>query len=104
MGANMDRHRDMMAQHGQMMAEHESLIAEMKASDATINGLVSQLKTAPQAQKVELLTDIVTRMAAQQTKLHDGMDKMHQMMGAGGMCPCMMDGEGSTAEAPLQQK
>ena len=106
-GPNRDQHHQMMAEHGQM-------IADMKAADAAIAELTTKLKTVPQTGKIDLLADIVTRLAAQQTKLHEGIGQMHQammsqgssMMDTGGMCPCMTkeNNDGKTAEQSMNQK
>ncbi len=101
-GSMMDRNQ-MMTQHNEMMAEHGKMMADLKATDAALTDLVAKLKAAPQAQKVDLLADIVTRMVTQQTALHAEMDKMHQtmmtrkmsMMGA--KCPCMMNDTDDTS-------
>src|SRR4051812_33824918 len=77
----MGEHHGMISgQRGEMMAEHEKMLAEMKAGDTAIAELIAKLKSAPQTQKTDLLTEIVTRLAAQQAALHTGMEKMHQMM------------------------
>lgn len=94
-------HAKMMASRDQMMAEHAKMLADLKAKDAEIATLLSQLKAASPDQKVTVLSDIVTRMAAQQTTLHAGIERMHQMMKEGGACPCMDDsGEKPTTEEP----
>ena len=100
-------HAKMMAAHDQMMAEHAKMIADLKAKDAEIATLVTQLNSASADKKVNLLADIVTRLSAQQATLHSGMDSMHQMMGKrglsmmgkGGTCPCMED----SAEKPVKE-
>ncbi len=112
-GSMSDQKRSVREQHAKMLEAHGKMIAEMKASDAAIADLVTKMKSAPQAQKVDLLADIVTRLVDQQTTLHAEMDKMHQMMttgsmpmiGEGAMCPCMMDDAGEKpSQNPAEQK
>jgi hypothetical protein len=102
-GMRTHDHAKMMADHTQMMAEHTKMLADLKAKDAEIATLLTQLKAASPDQKVTVLSDIVTRMAAQQTTLHAGIERMQPMMKQGGMCPCMDDSDEkpTTAEPQL---
>jgi len=95
-----------------MMAEPAKMIADLKAKDAEIATLLTQLGSAPAIKKVNLLADIVTRLAAQQTILNAGIDSMHQMMAKHGtsmmrrdvMCPCMDNTEEKPMKAPAPLK
>lgn len=104
-------HAKMMAAHDQMMADHAKMIADLKAKDAEIATLLTQMNSATADKKVNLLADVVTKLAAQQTTLHTGMESMHQMMekygmsmGQGGMCPCVDDSDEKPMKTPAPQK
>jgi len=105
-------HAKMMSDDKKMMAEPAKMIADLKAKDAEIATLLTQLNSAPADKKVNLLADLVTRLAAQQTTLHAGIKSMHQMMekhgasmmGKGGMCSCMDDSKEKPMKAPAPLK
>lgn len=96
-----DRHQIMMRQ----------MMQTMKANDADLAARVETLKGVPKDKKVEVLSDIVSRMVQQRADLTAHMEKMQRQMmhGGGGLCihrqgtlmapPPMMRGmEGSNDE------
>ncbi len=83
-GTMAERHQAMQAQREKMMAEH-------KTQDTELQAQLAKIKSAPQAQKLDLLTAVVTRMVEQRTAMHAHMDKMmNQMMATMPMEPGSM--------------
>jgi hypothetical protein len=73
---------DMMAVHQQMM----QMMAEMKAADAKLDQLVSQMNAAKGQPKISAIAEVVNELAKQQKMMHEHMGTMHdQMMSGGGM-------------------
>ena len=69
---------------------HEQMMAEMKAGDAKLDALVTQMSTAAGSAKVDAVAAVVTELVRQQKAMHQHMGQMHsQMMGRG-----MMGGRG----------
>ncbi len=70
----------MMTSDGTMLDQHRKMMADMTAQDAELTELVARMNKAPQAQKIDLLADIVTRLVAQQTARHTRMQNMRAAM------------------------
>jgi hypothetical protein len=70
----------MMTSDGTMLDQHRKMMAEMTAQDAELTELVARMNKAPQAQKIDLLADIVSRLVAQQTARHTRMQNMRAAM------------------------
>ena len=94
----MERKMMTPAAHQKMMEEHRKMMADLTTKDAELTELVTKLNRAPQDQKIDLVADIVTRLVAQQTILHQGMDRMHKIMGE---CTMLMMNSDSQAACPM---
>jgi hypothetical protein len=71
--------QDMKKMHAQMMAE-------MKAGDAKLDALVSDMNAAADNAKVNAVAAVVTELVRQHKTMHEHMGQMHQhMMGGRGM-------------------
>jgi len=68
------------AEHGTMMADNQKMMADLTAQDAELAGLVTKMHQASKDKKVDLMADIVTRLVAQQQRMHTHMAKMHAHM------------------------
>lgn len=84
-------------QCAEMKQQHQKMAEEMKAHDLQIEELVAKMNAEPQEQKVALMADIITRMAAQRSAMHRHMNEMKSScmkhMAKGGQdksgCPMM---------------
>jgi len=72
-----------------MMKMHERMTAQMKANDAKLDALVTQMNAATGSAKVDAVATVVTELVRQQKAMHEHMGQMHAMMGRG-----MMGGRG----------
>ncbi len=102
-----------------MMEMKKKMMADMKTQDAELTTEVARMNSAPEDQKLDLTTAIVTRMLEQQTAMHARTAKMqdemmkhmmqHMQMGNDSMAPCpMMKGmkgmdEGSAGAPKVSQ-
>jgi hypothetical protein len=69
-----------------MMAMHEQMMAAMKAGDAKLDALLSEMNAATGDAKVRALAALVTELVQQHKGIHGRMGQMHQhMMGGRGM-------------------
>jgi hypothetical protein len=69
-----------------MMKMHEQMMAEMKAGDAKLDALVSQMNAATGDARVTAIAAVVNELVAQHKAMHGRMGQMHQqMMGGRGM-------------------
>ncbi len=66
----------MAERHETMQPQREKMMAEMKAQDTELNAQLARIKSAPEAQKVDLLVAVVTQMVEQRTATHARMDEM----------------------------
>jgi hypothetical protein len=74
---------DMMKMHERMMAE---MMAEMKAGDARLDALVTDVNTATGDGKINAVAAVVNELVRQHKSMHMRMAEMHQqMMGGRGM-------------------
>ena len=71
---------------GDMMKMHEQMMAAMKANEAKLDALVTQMNAASGSAKVDSMAAVVNEMVRQQKVMHEHMAQMHgQMMGGQGM-------------------
>ena len=71
---------------GDMMKMHEQMMAGMKANEAKLDALVTQMNAASGTAKVDSMAAVVNEMVRQQKTMHEHMAQMHgQMMGGQGM-------------------
>jgi len=69
-----------------MKKMHEQMMAEMKAGDAKLDALVSDMNAAADNAKVNAVAAVVTELVRQHKAMHEHMGQMHQhMMGGRGM-------------------
>ena len=69
-----------------MKKMHEQMMAEMKAGDARLDALVSDMNAAADNAKVNAVAAVVTELVRQHKAMHEHMGQMHQhMMGGRGM-------------------
>lgn len=68
-----------------MMKMHEQMMAEMKAGDARLDALVTDMNAATGDAKVNAVAAVVTELVRQQKSMHDHMAQMPMMMGGRGM-------------------
>ena len=69
-----------------MMKMHEQMMAGMKADDAKLNALLTDMNAATGDRKVNALATVVAELARQHMTMHEHMGPMHQqMMGGRGM-------------------
>lgn len=69
-----------------MMRMHEQMMAEMKAADARLDALVTEMNAATGNAKVAAIASLVNELAAQHKAMHERMGRMHQQtMGGRGM-------------------
>ena len=64
----------------EMKQQHQKMMEEMKAQDAELAGLVANMNSATQDQKVNLMAEIITRMAKHQSDMHTRMHEMKSNM------------------------
>lgn len=69
-----------------MKKMHEQMMAEMKAGDAKLDALVSEMNAATDNAKVNAIAAVVSELVRQHKAMHQHMGQMHQhMMGGRGM-------------------
>jgi hypothetical protein len=69
-----------------MKKMHEQMMAEMKAGDAKLDALVSDMNAAADNAKVNAVAAVVTELVRQHKAMHAHMGRMHRhMMGGRGM-------------------
>ena len=66
-----------------MMKMHEQMMAEMKASDAKLDQLVSEMNSATGEARISAIAQVVTELARQQKTMHGRMGSMHEQMMSG---------------------
>ncbi len=67
-------------QRQEMAAQREKMLAQAKAEDAALAKLVAELKLAPEAKKVDVLANIVTRLVADRHERLGEWESMHAQM------------------------
>jgi hypothetical protein len=69
-----------------MKKMHEQMMADMKAGDAKLDALVSEMNAASDTAKVNAIAAVVSELVRQHKAMHQHMGQMHQhMMGGRGM-------------------
>jgi hypothetical protein len=68
-----------------MMKRHQQMMAEMKAADAKLDQLVTQMNAATGDAKVAAMAQVVNELVRQQKAMHEHMAQMPMMMGGRGM-------------------
>lgn len=79
----MDQKPDMKAMHEQMMQRHQQMLDEMKQSQAKLDSLVEQMKSAQGDAKVDAVAAVLEELVAQHQK--NMAQRMEMMEGMGGM-------------------
>jgi flagellar biosynthesis protein FliP len=68
-------------EHSQMMQEHcKAMMADMKAQDAELTAQVARMNSAPRESKMDLMAEIITKMAEQRVAMNVRMGQMHMEM------------------------
>ena len=72
---------DMMKEHPAKMSEmHQKMEAEMKAQDAELDKLVSEMKTATGEKKADAMAAVLSKIVEQRKTTHGKMAGMHMDM------------------------
>jgi len=79
-GGKMMSETHMIPRSEAMREQRAKMMAEMKAQDAQLAELIYEMNRAPADNKLDLITVIVTRMAAQRTDMNAQMETMHEAM------------------------
>ena len=100
MGGKMMADTNMMQQCQAMKEQKAKMMADMKAQDGELTAQVATMNSAPENQKLELMSAIVTRMVEQRTAMDARKAKMeeammqhimqHMQMGKESMSQCPM--------------
>jgi hypothetical protein len=68
------------------MSMHEHMMAEMRAADAKLDALITEMNAAKGEAKILAMSAVIDELVRQQKAMHTGMAQMHlQMMGGCGM-------------------
>jgi arginine deiminase len=80
--------RDMMKEHPANMSEmHQKMEAEMKAQDAELDKLVSEMNTATGDKKADAMAAVLSKIVEQRKTMHEKMAGMQMdMKGAMDCC------------------
>ena len=72
---------DMMKEHPANMSEmHQKMEAEMKAQDAELDKLVSEMNTATGEKKADVMAALLSKMVEQRMTMHEKMAGTHMAM------------------------
>jgi cytochrome P450 len=72
---------DMMKEHPANMSEmHKKMEAEMKAQDAELDKLVSEMNTATGEKKADAMAALLSKIVEQRKTMHEKMGDMHSDM------------------------
>ena len=78
---------DMMKEHPANMSEmHQKMEAEMKAQDAELDKLVSEMNSATGEKKAEAMATLLSKIVEQRKTMHEKMAGMHMDMKAAMDC------------------
>ena len=66
-----------------MMKMHEKMMGDMKAADAKLDQLVTQMNAATREAKIDATAAVVAELVRQQKAMHEHMGQMHQQMMGG---------------------
>jgi uncharacterized coiled-coil protein SlyX len=93
MGGMMKGHH-----HAWMQEMHQKMEAEMKAEDAELDKLVSEMNTATGEKKVDAIAAVVNKLVEQRKAMHQKMETMTEKMGA--KRRKWMEEKGTTSPSP----
>ena len=82
-----------------MMDRCHDMMATMKAQDAELAALVASMNSAPKDSRVDLMADIITKLADQRAAMHARMAEMHMEM-----MKHMQLGEGATPHHSMKKE
>ncbi len=83
------------SRHAQWKAMRQQMAAEIKAQDAELEQLVTEMNNAPENQKADAVAAVVDKLVADRLAIHQQWETMHQHMGGTNMPP-----EPSTGTVP----
>lgn len=66
--------------HEHWKAMHEQMAAEIKAQDAELEQLLTQMTNAPAAQKLDAVSAVVSKLVEDRLAMHQKMESMHEPM------------------------
>lgn len=92
----------MMEGCSEMMQAKQKMMEEMKAQDAELTKLVAGMNSAPEAKKLALTANVVTRMVEQQSAMHTKHEAMQAKM-MQHMMGHMEMGKESVAQCPMMK-
>lgn len=92
----------MMAGCEAMKAQKQKMQADMKAQDTQLLGEITQLKSAPDKQKVNLMAGVLSRMVDQRIAMDDRKAQMEEQM-MQHMMQHMQMGKESMASCPMMK-
>ncbi len=72
--------QSILKQRQEWAAQREKMLTQAKAEDAALAKLVAELKQAPEANKVDVLANIVTRLVADRHERLSEWESMHAQM------------------------
>lgn len=81
----------------------QEMMADMKAQDAKLTEAVAKMNSAPENQKMSLMSALITSMVEQQTAMHTRKAKMQEEMMAH-MMEHMQMGKESMAQCPMMKE
>jgi hypothetical protein len=101
---NMSGTNQGMGHHQQMKAMRQQMAADIKAQDAELEQLVTQMNSASADQKVDAIAAVVNKLVEDRLALHNQLESMHQQMGGhmhmGGTNGATGQGMGGTPQQP----
>ena len=100
--AQMGKMPNMMAGCEAMKAQKQKMQADMKAQDTQLLGEITQLKSGPDKQKVNLMAGVLTRMVEQHMAMDDRKAQMEEQM-MQHMMQHMQMGKESMASCPMMK-
>ena len=88
-GTGQDQHAHDQQQHSQanmqdMMKMHEQMIADMKAGNAKLDALVTDMNAASGNAKIDAVAMVVNELVLRHKAMLEHMGQMHQQMGGRG--------------------
>jgi hypothetical protein len=102
MGGKMMSETNMTPRHQAMQERRGKMMADMQAQDAQLTGQITEMNSAPENKKLDLMAAIVTRMLAQRTAMNTRMQNMQGEM-MGNMMPTMqMDTNSMSQDSTMQ--
>ena len=84
---------------GMMQEMHQKMEAEMKANDAELDKLVSEMNAATGQKKVDAMAAVLNKLVEQRKAMEQQMEKAHEWMG-GRHHKMMMEEKGATSPSP----